>query len=210
MKLNGRSTKEVFATLQKYSKQRRGPQFVRMVARNLLKLKAPLASIAEVENKQSDDYKEYDEKRTKLCVEMADKDDRGEALMNFVGGKPHSYRIIENKKPFDKAFAKLKEEYADAIEEEKERKADFEEYLDSEKSEEEIQLRSIPFEAIPMKVDPNDPENSELVVEPGDLAVLMEYEIVTDEGDDDKVVSGNFAKKKGSSKKNKSSRKRRA
>lgn len=181
MKLRGRSTKEVYETLQKYSRQRRGPQFVRMVARNLLKLKAPIASLMEVENKQSDEYKEYDEKRTEFCREMADKSEAGEPLMNFVGGKPVSYRIITHKKEFDKAVEKLKKEYAEVVAEEKERKEEFELYLDSEKSEEDIALRSIPFSAIPMKLDPTDPDNSELVVEPGDLAIFMEYGIVEDE-----------------------------
>lgn len=210
MKLNGRQTREVNNVLQKYSRQRRGPEFVNMVARNILKLKHTVTSLNEQEIKHSDEFKKYDEQRTTVCKEMADKTAAGDPIMNFSpDGRPVSYKIVERKDEFDKAVSKLKEEFADVVEEEAERKKEFEEFLDSEKSEEEINLRCISFDAVPMHVDPDDPKSSEMVVEPGDLAVFMEYGIIAD--DEDNVVRIPQPPKNPSSKKSKPrNRKRRA
>jgi len=195
MKLTGRQIREVNLSLQRYSKQRRGPHFVNMIARNILKIKPIVTSLGEQEVNRSDEFKEYDEKRTELCKEMADTNAAGDPLMNFdARGVPMSYKIIERKDEFDIAVKKLKEGYTKAIDEETERKKEFEEFLDDEKSGDEINFMTLPFDAIPVIQDPKvtNKKDVELVVEPGDVAVFMEYGIIVDE-DSDNVVKGRFS-----------------
>jgi len=208
MELTSRKIIEINQLLQRYSRQRRGPQFVHMIARNILKLKPVITSLSEQQDKKSDEFKKYDEKRTELCKEMSDKSAAGDSLMNYSPeGVPVSYKIIERKEEFDEAVGKLKAEYEEAIEEEQKRKEEFEAFLDSEDSIEKVELKTIPFSAIPMKSDAKNPNDSEFVVTPMDLALFMEYEIVLDDVEDN-VVDGKFPQPASEPSKKKKSRKR--
>lgn len=218
MKLTSREQRGANSLLKRYSKQRRGPHFVHMIARNLLIVKPFIKALDEQEAKRSDTYIEYDEKRMDACKKYADKGSSGEPLMNFSrDGRPTSYKITKNTEEFNEVVDALKKEYKEALEEEEERKKDFEEFLDSEEGSEDIKFRTLALNRIPMIYDEENPENSELVVTPGDLMLFLEYGIITDneeegEEEEDNVVPAKFPNKvssKSSSKKQKSKKKRR-
>jgi hypothetical protein len=105
----------------------------------------------------SEKYKEYDDKRIKLCEKFADKDEKGKPILknnNFIG--------LENNKEFKEELDKLKEEYKEAVAEQKEKKDTYNNMLDEEI---DFDLHKVKFDELPKDITAGQTEDLFLIIE---------------------------------------------
>ena len=87
-------------------------KFVYAVAKTRLVLKTEVDAIKEAIVDEPK-FLEFEQKRVQMCYEFADKDEKGETVIDQKLGK---FKIEERKEEFAKEFEKLREENKEALE----------------------------------------------------------------------------------------------
>ena len=118
-----------------------GIHYTYAVMKNKSKLKQEADVIEETKKKL---LGEFENKRTELCEQHADKDEAGKVIMDKVPNSPmKTYRGLgKSNVAFSDAFKKLKTEFAKPLDE-------WESFLSSET---EISLHKVKFEQLPDKL----------------------------------------------------------
>ena len=107
-------------------------------------------------HEQSDEFKQFEQKRREIITDHAEVDENGQVVIfsqpegkgekNMNGyGYPN---IVKDKKEYEKKMLALQEEYKDIIVTEQENQSNFNETLNSE-VEPEIEFNSVPFDTVP-------------------------------------------------------------
>ena len=124
-------------------------RFSYFIAKNKIQLKEDIA-IFEKLRAVNDEFKLYDTERAKLALEHADRNPNGSPKIDN-----QEFLITIKAGAFQEAMAKLKEEYAEVIEQRNEQLKDFEEILqeDIEYSGATIDYKDIPDDIEPVVVE---------------------------------------------------------
>jgi hypothetical protein len=115
------------------------------------RIKAP-----EELKQQSDEFKEFENKKRELIVKHAEKDETGNPILySEQGGKGkitnegYGYpKIVEKPDEYEKSLKELQEKYKDAIDKEVSKEKDFIETL-SQPVEPDLEFNKIAFESVP-------------------------------------------------------------
>lgn len=146
MKVKKGDLLQLWYILEGMKHQKQAVKFSYFVAKNKLLIKAEIDALNEVQE-VPETFQLYDRKRAELAAEMADKlPETGEAKT-----ENGQYIITEKKEEFDEALAKLKETYAEVIEQRKAQIEAFKELLDEEV---EFKGHKIKFGDIPGTIEP--------------------------------------------------------
>ena len=121
----------------------KGAKFAYMCAKNKAILKDEVIAIRAAHG-PSEEFREYEGKRIALCEKYADKDDNGKSVI--ING---SYSLGVNKEVFEKELVKLTKDYKESIDENTERVAEYQKFLDEEI---EQHLVSIDLEDVPKEI----------------------------------------------------------
>jgi hypothetical protein len=105
---------------------------------------------------QSDEFKEFENKRRELIVKHAEKDETGNPILysepegkGKITREGYGYpKIVEKPKEYEDALKELQENYKDAIEKEVSKEKDFIETL-SQPVEPNLEFNKIAFESVP-------------------------------------------------------------
>jgi hypothetical protein len=106
-----------------------GIKFVYGIARNSVRVKLLVNAMIET-IKESEKYQEFIQKRVELAIKHSKKDEKGNPVIIFEG-KQSRYDIADQV-VFDKELETLKEEYKEAIDEQKKKEDAFNEFLKEE------------------------------------------------------------------------------
>lgn len=138
---------QLWYVLEGMKHQKQNVKFSYFVAKNKIAIKPEVDTLNEVQE-VPEAFQLYDRKRADLAAEMADKVPQT--------GEPRTengqYVITEKKAEFDEALAKLKETYADVIDQRKAQIEAFKELLDEEV---EFKGHKIKFGDIPGSIEPS-------------------------------------------------------
>jgi hypothetical protein len=134
-------------------------KFSYFIAKNKVAIKNEFDAL-EIARKPDPKYIEYDTKRAELAHKMADRDEKGQAMI-----VNNSFVIIEKVDEFKTELDKLKKEYSEAIQTQEKNLKDFEDLLN-----EEIEFRGpkIDLKDIPQTIEPSVLEvliTSNLIIE---------------------------------------------
>jgi hypothetical protein len=136
-------------------KDRKGIKFAYMVLKNLKKVEAEIALIRELD-KPIEGIQEFENKRVDLVKQFAEKDEKGEyVVVKDKNGAPNYKVEGEALANYKIEYAKLEEEYKDALQ----KRIDLEIGIENIVNEEiELNLHKIELEAFPEDLDANELE----------------------------------------------------
>jgi len=125
-----------------------GAKFSYAVYRNLDKVRQVLKPLQGI-LKQSDEFKEYEKQRIKICEDCAEVDNGGKAIKDEKDG---SYQIADAKKDlFDRNISALKKKYQAVIDDREKQAEEYNELLDEELKE-PLDLHMVNFSDLPEEI----------------------------------------------------------
>ena len=96
------------------------------ILKNLKKIDAELEIIKELQGKKVEGYEDFENARIALCIEQADKDDNGEAII-----ENNAYKVTDLE-AFQKELDKLEDEHREAVDAKQKQQKEFVELLNEE------------------------------------------------------------------------------
>jgi len=122
----------------------KGKSFAYAIYKNMEALDKEIELINKVKKETPQEFIDYENERTLLCIKYSDKDDDGNPLIVQVNGTP-SYKITNTDK-FEKEFSKVKDKYAQVLVDKRESDAEFDKFLDSDN---DVVLKKVSIEDLP-------------------------------------------------------------
>lgn len=138
---------QMLNTLKEIGKVKSSIKFAYGIAKNKKIVQEEVDLIQKI-IEPSEELKQFEKDRVKLCEEFADKDDGGQIL--FVDG---SYSIKEKRTEFNEKLKELREKYKELIDEQEEKNEKFMEVL-KENMDKELDFYKIKFEYFPDEITP--------------------------------------------------------
>lgn len=126
----------------------KGKTFAYAVFKNKQLLDAEIEIVNQLRKQPSQDVIDYENERQLLCIKHADKDDNGDAVINYNPNGTQSYQISDLEK-FQKEHDKISAKYKDAIDENKKDQDEFIAYLEKES---EVEVKKVKIDDLPEDV----------------------------------------------------------
>jgi hypothetical protein len=140
--MNKKDIATIWDVITKLNYERANPKFTYAISKNK-KILLPLMKEIEEAKTRSPEYVAYDAERLELCKNMAEKDDKGEPII-----EDGNYKIADSE-AFDKEYELLQEKHKEMFEKEEENKVKFEKMLEEEV---EIDLYTVKVDYAPEEI----------------------------------------------------------